>query len=648
MPNDGNPAVRSLRQKLFLNRYAGTVLFVILFLTVAFCTRLVLAVRSYHSLDTSFFQLITVFGWGAVYDLAAAAYAAVPLAIYAALAPRRWLQGRIHRWLSLAFIGITIYLLLFSALAEWLFWTEFSSRFNFIAVDYLIYTTEVIGNIRESYPLPVLLGAIAVGTGLVMAGLSRAGVLNEVLQSGAAKGMRFLPAGGLAAAALLGHFALKNRDVPEFGNAFNQELARNGTYAFFAAYRENELIYDKFYSTLPATEAFAQLRSLLNEGNTTFVSNEPTDITRRVEGQGQEKKWNVIQVTVESLSAAYLGAFGNQKHLTPNLDRLFAESISFTNLFATGTRTVRGMEALTLSVPPTPGQSIVRRPHNQDLFSLGAVFRSHGYDTAFIYSGHGYFDNMNAFFAGNGYRVIDRGTVNKADVTYATTWGACDEDLYRWTLREADAAYAQGKPFYHFVMTTSNHRPYGFPAGKIDLPTGKRSGAVKYTDYAIGELIRQAQSRPWFTNTLFVIVADHCASSAGKSTLPVAAYHIPALIWNPNLVSPAKIGSVCSQIDLPPTMLALMGWTYETRFFGKDILAMRPEDERAFISTYQKLGYLHDGKLEVIEPVRRHHEFRYELISGDLEPVVEDAVFGQAVTCYQTASHLFSHGLNHF
>jgi phosphoglycerol transferase MdoB-like AlkP superfamily enzyme len=319
----------------------------------------------------------------------------------------------------------------------------------------------------------------------------------------------------------------------------------------------------------------------------------------------------------------------------------------FTNFYATGTRTVRGMEALALCVPPTPGQSIVRRPRNGDLFSVGALFQARGYDTAFVYSGYGYFDNMNAFFSANGYRVVDRATVAKSDITYATVWGACDEDLYRWTLREADAAYAAGRPFHHFVMTTSNHRPFGFPDGCIDLPGGTRDAAVKYTDYAIGKLLEAAREKPWFTNTLFVIVGDHCASAAGKTALPIPGYHIPAFIWNPNLVAPRKLGTLCSQIDLLPTVFGLLDWSYNSRFYGRDILRMTPADERAFIATYQRLGYFRNGRLAILEPVKRQRMFTFEWPGAVTAPVENDPAFlAEAIAQYQTASWLFKHGLN--
>lgn len=636
-------------KNIFSGRFGGVAIFYLLFLAITTLTRLALLVQALPALDTAPVKLLGLFGWGLLFDLAAASYASLPLMLALWLAPKRWLASRWHRFATGSFFAVALYVLLFGAVAEWFFWDEFASRFNFIAVDYLIYTTEVIGNIRESYPLPLVFGGLALITALGWLAWWKTGLLQTWLASAPENSSRN-PGMAWLALPLVFHFSLSNDMAPEFGNAYNQELARNGLFSFFAAYRNNSLDYDRFYPVLPVGEAFARMKPLLNRsGASAFRSDEPTDIARRVEATAPEEKWNVIQITVESLSAKFLGAFGNRDHLTPNLDRLCAESLVFTNLYATGTRTVRGMEALALSVPPTPGQSIVRRLHNEHLFSLGSIFQARGYDTAFIYSGFGYFDNMNAFFAANGYRVIDRASVRREDITHANVWGACDEDLYRWTLREADAAFAAGKPFHHFVMTTSNHRPYSFPEGKIDLPPGNRSGAVKYTDYAIGQFLIAARERPWFTNTLFVIVGDHCASAAGKTALPIGGYHVPAIIWNPLLIRPQQMGTLCSQIDLPPTVLGLMNWDYESSFYGDDIRQIPSDQGRAFISTYQRLGYLRPGKLAVLEPVRRHRTFSFTSPTDELKPAPseDEELVRDAVAEYQTASYRFVHGLNH-
>ena len=107
-------------------------------------------------------------------------------------------------------------------------------------------------------------------------------------------------------------------------------------------------------------------------------------------------------------------------------------------MYATGNRTVRGMEALSLALPPTPGQSIVRRPNNDKLFSLGSVFEDKDYSVIFAYGGYGYFDNMNAFFDANDYRSIDRRAIPSERVKHETVWGVADEHLFDHVLDELD------------------------------------------------------------------------------------------------------------------------------------------------------------------------------------------------------------------
>jgi phosphoglycerol transferase MdoB-like AlkP superfamily enzyme len=146
---------------------------------------------------------------------------------------------------------------------------------------------------------------------------------------------------------------------------------------------------------------------------------------------------NVVLINVESLSAEFMKAFGSEKNITPCLDSIAEKSLFFTNLYASGTRTVRGLEALSLSIPPTPGQSIIKRPGNENLFSLGSVFSSKGYISQYIYGGYSYFDNMNEFFGGNHYQVIDRRQLQPGDIHYANIWGVADEDLFALTLKKA-------------------------------------------------------------------------------------------------------------------------------------------------------------------------------------------------------------------
>ncbi|MDH4320387.1 MAG: sulfatase-like hydrolase/transferase [Desulfobulbaceae bacterium] len=503
------------------SRFLLLLFFCQLFALYGFLVRLALTIRSWPQISHSPLHLFSIFGLGLFYDLTCALYWSIPLAIYLILFPAKAFTSKWHRWFLNVALFVVIYILGFTAVAEWLFWDEFGVRLNFIAVDYLIYTNEVLGNIRESYPVPLLLGLIFLAAGSFFL-LLRCPYNHTVRAEAQATAPRFrqrlLHGAVFLLLPALTFIAVDGSHTEQLSNRYEKELAADGVYQLFAAFRNNTLDYKTFYQTMDDGQAFAELRHQLKTDNATFLHPAPTeDITRAITANGKESRHNVILVMMESMSAEYLGVFGNQQAMTPNLDQLAREGLLFTDLYATGTRTVRGMEAVTLSVPPTPGRSIVKRPDNQQMFSMGEIFRAKGYDNKFLYGGYGYFDNMNAFFNGNGFAVVDRNALAKDEITFANVWGVCDEDIYMRAVKEFDRSHREGKPFFGFLMTTSNHRPYTYPDGKIDVPshTG-RAGGVKYSDYAVGAFLREARRHPWFDDTIFVFVADHCAGSAGR------------------------------------------------------------------------------------------------------------------------------------
>jgi len=630
--------------RLFQHRYGPLWLLLLIFLGVALLTRTALLLKTGSAVESGLINLLQIFGLGLVFDLIAASYFFIPLVLFLFLVPDRAYRWPPFRWLLLAGTVVWIFIMLFNAAGEWTFWDEFGSRYNFIAVDYLIYTHEVVGNIVESYPIGLILsGLTLLSLGLAW-GIRRwlwASHHVESHYTGRAVWLLFLLTVPALAFALV-DFRLKEQSANRYVNA----LSGNGIYEFFAAAYNNELDYATFYYSLPLDQAMVRLRAQLATPHAQLASADPHDLTRIVAYPGAEKRLNVILISVESLSAEFMSRFGNRRNITPRLDALAQQGLLFTNLYATGTRTVRGLEALALSVPPTPGQSIVKRPNNDGLFSLGEVFKSKGYEVRFVYGGYGYFDNMNDFFTGNGYQVVDRIAIPAERIHHETIWGVADEDLFTQALLEADKAHATGKPSFMQVMTTSNHRPYTYPQGRIDIPskTG-RDGGVKYTDWAIGDFIERAASKPWFADTVFVIVADHCASSAGKSDLPVNRYQIPAIFYSPRHIQPAEFTRLTSQIDLPPTLLGLLNFSYRSRFMGYDMFDLEAGRERAFISTYQDLGYLRDGKLVKLGPRHNHAVYQPGFTDGsarELPP--EPELEADAVSGYQAASWAYGHG----
>ena len=625
-------------------RFRPLLWFAAVFLAIATLTRLALLVATGPGIPPSPGYWLFAFLVGLGYDLLTFVYFAWPLVLLLWLMPRRWHAARFGRLALATLCFLLVFIVLFVAGAEWTFWDEFQTRFNFIAVDYLIYTNEVIGNIRESYPIrSILAGILLATTAIFLLGRRWRRAADETSTFGARS---VVALGWLLATALI-TLAVDGNLKQQTSNEYVNQLAGNGIYEFFAAVRSSELSYPRFYRNLPDAQAFANLRRLLQTPDATFVNDDPFDITRDIRAGREQRKLNVVLISVESLSAFYSGAYGGNPSLTPELDKLAGQSLMFTRLFASGTRTVRGLEALALSIPPTPGESIVKRPRNENLFSMATVFNANGYESQFLYGGYGAFDNMNYFFGNNGYEVRDRSAIAPEKIHQANIWGVADEDLYSLALGEFDRIHAAGKPFFGHIMTTSNHRPYTFPEGRIDAPQGKRESAVRYTDWAIGDLLRRAREKPWFDDTIFVITADHCASSGGIASLPVFRYHIPLLVYSPKHIPPAREDRLVGQIDIAPTVFGLLGLSYRSRFFGADIFRLEPGRERAFIGNYQRLGYLRNDQLVELAPGSHIDSVRpdYDKNSEQPDIAIDPALADEAISYYQTASYLFGKGM---
>jgi phosphoglycerol transferase MdoB-like AlkP superfamily enzyme len=606
-------------------------------------TRIVLALKSFSEVDFGILNDIGILFFGFFYDVVNAIYFSLPLVLYLWLVPNKVYKKKWHRFVLYTLFFIFSYILVFNGVAEWLFWDEFNVRFNFIAVDYLVYTNEVIGNITQSYPVGWII-AIVLSLSAFIVWIFRSRI-DESSKHYLPFKQRSIYVAIYAVLFVVAFFTVTSKYHRFSKNSYVNELAGNGIYELFAAYLNNELDYEQFYKSVESDQAFNLTRDIIKTREAEFLSNDGLSIERKINNPGEEKKLNVVLISVESFSADFMKLFGNTQGITPFLDSLARHSLAFTNLYATGTRTVRGLEALSLCVPPTPGQSIVRRPENEELFSLGKVFGDKGYKSQFIYGGYSYFDNMGYFFGHNSYEVVDRSGLSDDEIDYENVWGVADENLFELALREIDNNVKE-KPVFAHVMTTSNHRPFTYPDGRIDIPSHtSREGAVKYTDYAIGKFIKEASKKDWFNNTLFVIVADHCASSAGKTELPVNKYHIPMLIYAPGHVQPGIMNRLMSQIDIGPTLLGMLNFSYTSKFYGYDMDKLEPGRERAFISTYQTLGYLKDNKLVILSPQLKVNSFNLSQEQEPTTPLNDPKMVDEAIAWYQSASYSFKHGL---
>ncbi len=555
-------------------------------------------------------------------------------------------RNKIRFWLFSFVMFLFVVFILQNAISEYFFWNEFGVKYNFIAVNYLVYTNEVIGNIMESYPVIPIFTTLFIVAGLITYLIVKRSknyidsiptFVEKIKISGI-----YLTLFGLS---LLAIPLLSTKENSP--NIFANELQANGVYRFYLAFMNSELDYFKFYKTMPEKEAYAILSQQIPS-----ISNETT--LRQIKSNVAENHKNVVLITIESYSADFMKMYGNEKNITPFLDSLATKSLLFTNLYAVGNRTVRGLEAVTLCIPPTAGESVVKRKDNKNKFSTGSIFKQKGYNVKYLYGGDAFFDNMEDFFIGNGYGLVDKKTFTPEEITFSNVWGVCDEDMANKAIKVMNEEAKQGKPFFNHWMTVSNHRPFTYPNNKIDIPgdAKSRDGGVKYTDFAIRKFFEMAKKQTWFANTVFVIISDHCASSAGKTELPVDKYRIPAMIYSPGSIQPQRYTNLMSQMDIMPTLFGLLNFNYQSKFYGQDVL--KPDYKpRAIIATYQDLGLIKDNVLTIISPKQQVKQFQLTLkpnqkVAPDFQIYYEQTplfkertdLVKETISYYQTASDM--------
>lgn len=582
-------------------------------LAISTLTRLVLGVFLVAGPDTPIGGFAAAFAVGLVFDLVVALGLTLPLALHLAVVPKRWWRGRFQRRLWFGGLFAFTFGLLFVGAAEYFFFDEFSSRFNFVAADYLLYPTEVGENIWQSYPTGWILFSIALVSAAVVVTL-RPRVAAAF--AGGDRPRRRFAAVGLHLLVFAGAVALVSTrwTLISPDRSVNQ-LAGNGCWAFVEALTGRDAPYQGVYAELDPADAVLRLRRMLAEPALTELPANPL-AARHIRPLGPARQPNVVIVLEESFGAEYVGALHPREvSLTPQLDALIPAGTLLTRAYSTGNRTIRAIEATTTGLPPLPGSSLVRRAQSKGLFTLPALLRDRGYDTSFLYGGRALFDGMGGYLTANGVdRIVDQGDFPAE--AFRTAWGVADEDLFDRAITEMDALHARNQPFFSLVLTVSNHRPYLFPEEHFQPLPGlhRRKNAVRYADHALGRFIREAQRHPFFADTLFVLMGDHGARVYGAAEVPLASYEIPILFLGAGVEPGRRIDTLASSLDVPPTILGLMGLSYDSKFFGQDVFRAAPAKGRAFFVHNNNIGMLRGADIAVLGLHQSSQAYR---IDGD-------------------------------
>ncbi|MES0874649.1 LTA synthase family protein [Sinimarinibacterium thermocellulolyticum] len=531
----------------------------------------------------------------------------VPVLLWPLLA---WARTAAVWWvLARAWIGVIALAMLLLEVSTPSFLLEYEARPNHLAVEYLRDWDSILPMLWTGFRVPLLTGAAVLGVGslaLVRWLLRRPSA--SALPAYALLLWPLLIAGDvLLIRGTLDHRPANPAMFARWPDQMLNQLALNSAYSFgYAVYAlRHERSAADVYGRLDDAELLAWLRE---DPRFSTSPQERPSWHRQSPRRVRERPLNLIVVVEESLGADFSARLGG-RGLTPELDRWASRGIWFERIYATGTRSARGLEAIVAGFPPSPAPAVLKREKAQEDFAtLASVLGEAGYRSRFIYGGGAHFDNMRGFFLGNGFdQVIERGDF--VNPRHVGSWGVSDEDLFERALAETDAAVARGERFFHLVFSSSHHEPFDFPPGRLPSDAGEpgsADGAVRYADFALGRFLDDAARRPWFADTLLLVVADHDVRVYGDAVIPLRRFQIPALIVGAD-VEPLRVRSLASQIDLAPTLLSLAGVDAWTPFPGRDLLATLPEfgvadgpEPRALMQFDDRFAWLTDGELLVL------------------------------------------------
>lgn len=574
-------------------------------------------------------MFVPVFVQGLRFDLVLLGMAlAVPVLLFPLLATSERLVP-VWRGFLAVYLPAVLFAVLFMELSTPSFIDQFDFRPNILFVEYLNHPKEVAATLWGAYKLPLILTMVSVTAFSVYTSKQFRSIVARTRATGLLPALLVMPFLLVLCLGLIrsttDHRPVNPSTAALSNDSLVNDLALSSAYTvLYAMYETRHEAEGGFrYANVDDREVFAEVRASMNIAPPDFVSEELPTLHKQQSQQSQNQALNLVIIIEESLGAEFVGSLGGLD-LTPNLDALARQGLWFKNLYATGTRSVRGLEAVVSGFTPTPARSVVKLGKSQrNFFTLAELLGREGYDTSFIYGGEAQFDNMRRFFTNNGFAsVIDKN--DYPDPVFTGSWGVSDEDLFERAHAEFSGTHE--RPFFSLVFTSTNHSPFEFPDGRIELFDDEKhtvNNAVKYADYALGRFFEKARVSDYWANTVFLVVADHNSRVYGSDLVPVDRFHVPGLILGGS-VGPDEFQPVASQIDLAPTLLSLIGVSAEHPMIGHDLTRAeaRQYPGRAIMQFNGIQAYMEDDHIAVLQKDMPVRQFKYR--DGHLLETDED------------------------
>ena len=616
------------------------ILFSALLLLTLFISRMGLALWQIERFE-NFSALLTLVTHGVRIDLSVLGYL---LVLPATLHPWFILSKYHKKWLIILkalffFIFICVF---FFELATPAFINEYGFRPNRLFIEYLPYPNEVFKMLVNGHLLTLVVVLLTLGLSAKYLG----SYLNSVIQHKKQQHKVTILASGLSSVFLLlvlvlcargtlGHRPINPALVYFSTDPLINSLTLNSIYSVAHAFKQlgDEKNASKLYGNMTTDKVIRLVRQETGLAIENFSNKSlPSLASRLPVYQGKPK--NLVIILEESLGAQFVSSLGGLT-LTPEIDKLNDEGWAFKNLYATGTRSVRGIEAVITGFTPTPARAVVKLDKSQTgFFTIASLLAKQNYHTQFIYGGESHFDNMKSFFLGNGFSdIVDFKDIENPQ--FVGSWGASDEDVFNQANVELNKLHNRKQPFFSFIFSSSNHDPFEIPEGIItpiqyskeqlvqyDEKELSRHKAIQYADYALGKFIATAKQQPYWQNTIFLVVADHDARALGRDLVPIKNFHIPGVILNSEK-QPFVDNRIVSQIDLAPTLLSLIGVTNYSPMLGHD-LNRSDISERAIMQYADNFAYMNAKGVSILQPQKEPLSFNYDLKSQQLMPVLDN------------------------
>lgn len=598
-------------------------------------------------------RISAVNGWAELFlqglriDIVAICYIFGPAALLTIL------FGTNRIWLSFLRIWLTMWsvFILFMEVATPAFIETYDFRPNRLFIEYLLYPKEVFSILANGHLVAVVSSlVVTIIASWLYWKLAKKVVRNLALPSWKIRpilAILVIAVAFIGARSSFAHRGINPAMVAFSSDPLVNSLVLNSGYSVLYAAQQlkNEDKSSEIYGKMSVEEILQIVKANSQRSTSDYISEEiPTLSHNQATFQGKPK--NIVIVLEESLGAQFIGTLGG-KPLSPEFDKLAQEGWLFENLYATGTRSVRGIEAVIAGFTPTPARATVKLTKSQNgFFTIAELLRRQGYQTSFIYGGEKHFDNMASYFYGNGFETI----IDEKDYKnpkFVATWGMSDEDLFDKAHETFSELAKQDKPFFSLVFTSSNHDPFEFPDGKIELfdkEKQTRNNAAKYADYALGYFFKQAKVSDYWKNTIFLVVADHDSRVGGESLVPIRHFHIPGLILGAD-IEPRRDSRLVSQIDMPTTLLSLAGISGEYPMIGYD-LTKADNPNRAFMQYDQTQAMMKGTDVIILQPNTAPKGYVYNLATKQLEAQEQpEALKNEALAHALLGSYLYNRQL---